>query len=115
MPEAKSIIEQARVIADSLVEKARVVALELVEKSRKDAEEIAEAAKAKMYIDISRIPLICQSVVGIHSEITEIKTLLDKKFVTREAFWPVKTLVYSAAGSILLIVFTALVYKVVTK
>ena len=33
--------------------------------------------------------------------VAEINEKLDKRFVTKEQFWPVKTLVYSGAGIIL--------------
>ncbi len=45
------------------------------------------------YIDVTRIPLICQSIVGIDEK-------LDK-LVTQDQFWPVKTLVYGITGLLL--------------
>lgn len=59
----------------------------------------------KRYIDVSRIPLICQSIVGI-----------DKKLdllVTQAEFWPVKTLVYGLVSLILSGVIGALLILVI--
>lgn len=47
----------------------------------------------KRYIDVSRIPLICQSIVGIDKKLDEL--------VTKQEFWPVKTLVYGVTGLML--------------
>ncbi len=49
------------------------------------------------YIDVSRIPLICQSIVGIDSKLEEIV----QNAVTQDQFWPVKTIVYGITGMIL--------------
>ena len=55
----------------------------------------------KRYIDITRVPLICQSIIGIHTEIKELKTNLDKKYVTRDSFFPVKIIVYGIVGIVM--------------
>ncbi len=47
----------------------------------------------KRYIDVTRIPLICQSIVGIDKKLDDL--------VTKTEFWPVKTIVYSLVGLIL--------------
>lgn len=39
------------------------------------------------YLDISRVPLICQSLIGLDKKM--------EKMVTQDQFWPIKTLVYS--------------------
>lgn len=74
-------------------------------------EAVTEAFSAgvqdKRYIDVSRIPLICQSIVGIDEK-------LDK-LVTQAEFWPVKTLVYGITALMLSGVIGALLMLVVNK
>lgn len=59
------------------------------------------------YIDVSRIPLICQSIVGIDKKLDEL--------VTQAEFWPVKTLVYGITGLMLAAVIGALMMLVLIK
>ncbi len=59
----------------------------------------------KRFLDVSRIPLICQSIVGIDEK-------LDK-LVTQEQFWPVKVLVYGLTGIILTSVIASLVMQII--
>lgn len=47
----------------------------------------------KRYIDVTRIPLICQSIVSIDAKLDRL--------VSKEEFWPVKTLVYGITGLML--------------
>lgn len=54
----------------------------------------------KRYIDVSRIPLICQSINQIGEDISEIKDNMNTS-VTQDQFWPVKTLVYGITGLML--------------
>ena len=63
------------------------------------------------YIDISRIPLICQSIVGIDKKLDEIIA----NTVTKDSFWPVKTLVYGITGLLLTGVIGALMALVLMK
>lgn len=49
----------------------------------------------------------------IQRDIGEIRDSLNEKYVTKTEFWPVKTIVYSGAGLVLMSVFTALVYMVI--
>ena len=50
------------------------------------------------YIDITRIPLICQSIVGIDNKLTDLSKTIDEKLVTQDQFWPVKALVFGTVG-----------------
>ncbi len=68
-------------------------------------EAFAADVEGGRYVDISRVPLLCQAVIGLEKK-------LDK-LVTKEEFWPVKTLVFSFVGLTLLAVFGALVALVV--
>lgn len=57
------------------------------------------------YIDVSRVPLICQSLIGLDKKMDEM--------VTQDQFWPVKTLVYGFVGLVLIAVVGALIAIVV--
>ena len=66
------------------------------------------------FIDVSRIPLICQDVHNINEELKIINEKLDKKFVTKDSFWPVKTVTYSLVGLIMtgfIVALISLVFK----
>ena len=65
------------------------------------------------FIDISRIPLICKSIIDMHENIKSINNKLDNKFVTTEMFWPVKTLVYGGLAVILTTIAAALMMLVI--
>lgn len=67
----------------------------------------------KKFIDVSRIPLICQDIRGIHKSLEDINQKLDNKYITTDNFWPVKTLVYGAVGLMLTGILTALIYLVI--
>jgi hypothetical protein len=69
----------------------------------------------RRYIDITRIPLICQSIVNIEQNLVKIDTKLDSSFVTKNEFLPVKTLVFGFVGLILIAVVTAIVGLVIIK
>lgn len=61
----------------------------------------------RRFIDVSRIPLICQSIVGIDEK-------LDK-LVTQDQFWPVKTLVYGLTALMLTGIVGALIKLVLIR
>lgn len=52
------------------------------------------------YVDISRVPLLCQAVIGIDKKLDDM--------VTQDQFWPVKTLVYGLVGIMLTAVVVAI-------
>lgn len=60
---------------------------------------------------VGRIPLLCENVLNIHLMLKgltegqkELSDKLDKNFVSKDQFWPVKSIVYGATGTILLTV-----------
>ena len=65
------------------------------------------------FIDISKIPLLCKSVIEIHENIKEIKNKLDNKFVTIDMFSPVRMITYGLVGAILFAVIGALMMLVI--
>ena len=76
---------------------------ELTKKEIRQAVEDAFSASVqdKRFVDVSRIPLICQSIIGIDDK-------LDK-LVTQDQFWPVKTITYSMVGMILTAFFLGVI------
>ncbi len=63
------------------------------------------------FVDISRVPLICQSIIQIGKDITELKEV-QAGLVTQDQFWPVKTLVYATVGLMLLALFGSMLLLV---
>ena len=61
------------------------------------------------YIDVSRIPLICQSIIGIDKKLEEMRNNL----VTQDQFWPIRTLVYGVVGLMLSGMVVAIIALVV--
>ncbi len=53
------------------------------------------------FIDVSRVPLICQSIISIHENIKSIKEDLEKKYVSNDTFAPIKAIVYGGVGIVL--------------
>lgn len=84
--------------AATIAEEARMNALKELHANIGDV--VRNAVRAEMapekgrYIDVSRVPLICQAIVGINDKMGDM--------VTQDQFWPVKTLVYMFAGLMLL-------------
>ena len=78
----------------------------------------------RRFIDVSRIPLICQSIVQIGKDVSDIKHSMQEnndamnnrmeKFVTQDQFSPVKAIVYGIVGLVLTAVAIALLAMVVT-
>jgi len=78
-------------------------------------EVFSENGKSGRFIDVSRIPLICQHIAGIHDSLAEIKETLSKKVVTQDQFWPVKTLVYGFVALILVAVVGAIITLIINS
>ena len=63
-----------------------------------------EKQSTQRFIDVSRIPLICKSIIDIHANISEIKGMMKDeaaKFVNQDQFYPVKSIVYGLVGLLL--------------
>ena len=78
-------------------------------------EVFGKGKESQKFIDISRIPLICQSIIGIHENLKDINVKLDNKFVTKESFSPVRNTVYGMIGIILTGVIIAIMSVVLKK
>lgn len=114
--EATKIKLHAEEVAKNLLEKATTTAQQISEEQEERAEArvtraLAEALrrifgeneKSGRFIDVTRIPLICQSIVDMHGSIEEMKQLLkefDGSHVSQDQFWPIKTFVYGVIGFI---------------
>ena len=56
---------------------------------------------------------IDERTLAMQSAIEELESKLENKYVTQAEFWPVRTIVYSGAGLILIAVFGGLIALVV--
>lgn len=122
-----NIISHAAEVASAVVKKAEEVASRVASESEdRNTQSLVEALRqvfgeneeAKRFVDVSRIPLICQSILQIHMDIKDIKQMntdAQKNYITNDQFWPVKSVVYGAISITLIAVFSALVYLVVKK
>jgi hypothetical protein len=72
-----------------------------------------EPSESTRFVDVSRIPLLCASVIQINKTMSELSQKIDDKYVTKESFEPVKTLVFGLVGLILTSVVLALLALVI--
>lgn len=83
MPTEKSQEETTKYLADAL------------------REVFGENQDARRFVDVTRIPLICNSIIGIHEELKELKEIMKdshNKFVNQDQFFPVRSIVFGIAG-----------------
>lgn len=71
-----------------------------------------EGQERQRFIDITRIPLICQSIIQIADDMRDMKQTLEEKFVTKDQFWPIQTLVYGLTSILLTGIVVALLAMV---
>ena len=77
----------------------------------KDA--FGEHQASKRFIDVSRIPLLCKSVINTNMRLGKIEEKLDDKFVSIERYQPIEKIVIGMVGVILLAVIGAIVMNVI--
>jgi hypothetical protein len=65
--------------------------------------------------DETQLAVICEKVSRIEIDVRDIKDKLEKDYVTKEEFTPVKTIVYTMIGVILLAVIGALIKLVILQ
>jgi hypothetical protein len=107
----------AQAVAAEAIEKARMAQLQqmIEEGQKRTAQAISEALhdvfdekrSSGQFIDVSRIPLICQSIVSISGDLKDIK----KSMVTKEQFVPIRTLVYGACLLVLIGFFGSIIVE----
>lgn len=93
---SSKVISVAREVALRDVFIASEEAKKIIEKARLEAENMMRESHPR-FIDVSRVPLICQSIIQINASLDELK----ENMVSKEAFWPVKTLVFGIVGLML--------------
>jgi len=96
------------------IEKARVSQIEAAVSSA-IAQFFDRGVQEKRYIDVGRIPFICDDLHGIHETLNKIEDKLDEKYVTKEDYRPVKAIVYGAVGLILTSVMIALIALIIRR
>ncbi len=79
----------------------------------KDDHDLLVRIYERQRAENERIDQISQSQAHGFAKIDARFDALDSRYVTLEAFWPVKTIVYAGAGIVLAAVLTALVAMVV--
>lgn len=124
---AATLVSDAVHTAEDLVHKATQTAERLMDDSEErttkalaDAlrEVFGENQDARRFVDITRIPLICQSITGIDKTLTELKDMMEKNnenFVSQDAFMPIKYIVYGLVGMIMTGVIGALLTLVLRQ
>ena len=107
-------------ITRSKTQEAQRVAVQVAENTAQVAREVASQASAtaasvaKIAEETSKSILIFgNDLKYIQNDISEIKTKLDQKYVTKEEFDPVKKIVYGLVSLILIAVVGALIALVV--
>lgn len=68
-------------------------------------QEFGEKNDSKRFVNLARVPLICQSIETIHTDIREIKDMLKGlpgKYVSQESFDPYKQIVKGLVSLILM-------------
>lgn len=97
---AKRVVDQAALTAAAVIANEGAVTKALSDALR---EVFGENEKAGRFVDITKIPLICKSIIDTNNQIKEIKEMFDKldnKFVTKEQFTPIQKGFYGLVGLI---------------
>lgn len=109
---AADLVSDATHTAENLVKKATETAEKLLEANDdRTTKTLADALRtvfgenqdARRFVDVSRVPLICASIVGIHESLKELKTMVqdaDEKYVSQLEFKPVRSIVFGGVGLI---------------
>ncbi len=116
---AADIVVKATNTAEDLIDKATQTALNLIEKNKKDmhssiVEVVGDALgqNPTRYVDVSRIPLICKSIIEMNAGIKD----LNNNYVRKDGeYWVVRTIVFSGAAIVLTTCLVALLSFVIFK
>ena len=123
MNEEQKIVT-AKIAADEVVDLATKTASNLIDKSDERITKQLTAALRDIFgehkasgrfIDVSRIPLICKSIIDTSARLQGIEKRLDDHYVSKEEFGPVKQIVYGLISLILVAVVGALLALVIRK
>lgn len=101
--------------AQQAVELARAAQTKQMTESLTEAlrDVFGEGETSGRFVDITRIPLICKSILDMHANLTEIKEMLDQKFVSKERFAPIEKVVYGLVGLMLTAVVVAILGTII--
>lgn len=99
-------------IAAEASQKAQAAQIEAALESAM-ARFFSRGVQEKRFIDVGRIPFICDDLHGIHASLTEMNEKLDQKYVTKEQFSPVRVIVFGAALMVLVAFFGAVIINVI--
>ncbi len=108
--QAAALVTEAVHTAEEVVHKATRTAEKLLDDSEErttkalaDAlrEVFGENQDARRFVDITKIPLICQSINGIHLSLTELKIMM-KDFDAKYASKLTEKIVFALVGLIVL-------------
>lgn len=102
-------INATAVAAEALQKAQEAQMLAVVTKAFEATFNITDNTGQKRFLDVTRVPLICQSILGIDQTLKEMK----ENMVTKEAFWPVKALVYGFVGLSMTAIVTAVIALVI--
>lgn len=91
---AKNVIETARVTAlkatedaNNLMETARLQAIKVLEVAQAQAQGKGQSQDQGLFLDLKRIPLICEKIIQIHASLERI----EKSMVNIDQFNAVKS------------------------
>jgi phage/plasmid primase-like uncharacterized protein len=102
--------EQEKVASD-VVAQASKVAASTADRAAKVAEQVAKTASETA----SAVALIGLDIGYIKRDVVEIKEKLEKNYVTKDEFAPIKSIVYGMVSVILLTVLGAIVALVIVR
>lgn len=94
---AKNVVSQASETAKNVLASEQTITKALSDALR---DVFGENVQSGRFIDVTRIPLLCQSVITIHEDIKDIKEKLDDKYVTKDVFNPVRAIAFGLVGAV---------------
>ena len=65
-------------------------------------EVFGEHQKTQRFVDVTRIPLLCKSILETSERLKTLNENMEKNFVRRETFEPIQKVVYGMVTLILL-------------
>lgn len=124
---AQAIVSEAEAVAKNLVETAARTASRMTENDEhKMTRSLSEALRqvfgenqdSGRFIDVTRIPLICQNINHIHENIKEITSTMKEdreKYVTVDQFAPYRKTLNIVGGSVILALTGAVIALVINQ
>lgn len=105
-------IKDPTALAQAIIERDREdKMLTIFTEALKKTFDIEDLNGQKRFLDISRVPLICQSILAIDKRLEN----MENNMVNQDQFWPIKTLVYGMVATILVGALTAVLGLIFIK